>query len=264
MEDLVQTRLEGGVQTITLNQPARLNALSTEMFRALAAIVRSAERDPAVRVLVLTGSGRAFSSGADLAEFDLSGPGPNLAGLLLNEVEPLMLRLHQLEKPVLAAVNGVAAGIGLSLALACDLRYAGASARFVLAFVNIGLVPDGGSTFFLPRLVGTGKAMELALLGEAVDAAAAREIGLVNQVLPDDELGSYVQKVAARLARGPGTAQALIKRGMRQGHELSLERVLQMEAGHQTLAARTSDFVEGVRAFREKRTPHFGSDSDSV
>ncbi len=110
-----------------------------------------------------------------------------------------MLRLHQLEKPVLAAVNGVAAGIGMSLALACDLRYAAASARFVLAFVNIGLVPDGGSTFFLPRLVGSGKAMELALLGEAIDAAAAREIGLVNQVLPDDELGSYVEN---RLPRG--------------------------------------------------------------
>jgi 2-(1,2-epoxy-1,2-dihydrophenyl)acetyl-CoA isomerase len=263
MAELVQTRLDGGVQTITLNQPERLNALSAEMFRSLGAVVRAAERDPAVRVLVLTGAGRAFSSGADLTEFDLSGPGPHLAELLLGEVEPLMLRLHQLEKPVLAAINGVAAGIGLSLALACDLRYAAASARFVLAFVNIGLVPDGGSTFFLPRLVGTGKAMELALLGDAIDAPAAREIGLVNQVLPDGELGVFVEEIATRLARGPATAQALIKRGLRQGHELSLERVLQLEAGHQTLAARTPDFAEGVRAFREKRAPHFGSASSA-
>ncbi|MBV9358037.1 MAG: enoyl-CoA hydratase [Chloroflexi bacterium] len=259
MAELVQTRLEAGVQTITLDQPERLNALSAEMFRALGAVVRAAERDPAVRVLVVTGAGRGFSSGADLTEFDLSGPGPNLAELLLGEVEPLIVGLHRLEKPVLAAINGVAAGIGLSLALACDLRYAAASARLVLAFVNIGLVPDGGSTFFLPRLVGTGKAMELALLGEPIDAAAAHEIGLVNQVLPDAELSSYVEQVAARLARGPAIAQALIKRGLRQGHELSLERVLQLEAGHQTLAARTPDFAEGVRAFREKRAPRFGS-----
>jgi 2-(1,2-epoxy-1,2-dihydrophenyl)acetyl-CoA isomerase len=164
--------------------------------------------------------------------------------------------MRGLEKPIIAAVNGVAAGAGMSLALACDLRYAAESARFVVAFVRIGLVPDAGSLFFLPRLLGPGKAMELAWTGDPVSAQQALELGLVNEVVPDALAKS--QEVAARLAHGPATAIALIKRAINQSHELPLERVLELEANYQTIAARQPDFAEGITAFIEKRPANFG------
>jgi 2-(1,2-epoxy-1,2-dihydrophenyl)acetyl-CoA isomerase len=246
-----------GVQTLTLNQPRRLNALSAEVLQALNDGLRAAERDDSVRALVLTGAETAFSSGADISEFNFDGQPPDLGDLLRRRVNPVVTRLRALEKPVLAAVNGVAAGAGMSLALACDLRYAAESARFVLAFVRIGLVPDGGALYFLPRLVGPAAAMELAWTGDAVSAQDALSLGLVNKVLPDAEVVSATQELAARLARGPQRTLALIKRAINQAHELPLERVLELEASYQQLAARNPDFHEGVTAFREKRPAKF-------
>jgi 2-(1,2-epoxy-1,2-dihydrophenyl)acetyl-CoA isomerase len=258
MPDTVLVDTHEGVQTLTLNQPRRLNALSNELLQALNEALRAAERDSAVRALVLTGAETAFSSGADITEFSFDGQPPDLGGLLQRRVNPVITRLRALEKPVLAAVNGVAAGAGMSLALACDVRYAAESARFVLAFVRIGLVPDAGALYFLPRLVGPAAAMELAWTGDPVSAQDALSLGLVNKVVPDAEVLSATQQLAARLAHGPQRTIALIKRAINQAHELSLERVLDLESHSQTLAARNPDFEEGVKAFREKRHPNFG------
>lgn len=262
---LVQRDQHAGVLTLTLRQPKRLNALSTAMLAELGEALRAAQRDPAVRAVVLTGEGRAFSAGADLSEFELQEPGsggqpnPALGDLLRTLVNPIVLRLQAIEKPILAAVNGVCAGAGVSLALACDVRYAAESARFIQAFVHIGLVPDAGSTYFLPRLVGTSKALELAWTGEALSAQEALDLGVVNRVVPDAEVLSETQALAARLAAGPMTAMGLIKRGFRQAHEQPLERLLELEAAYQEIASRTDDFLEGVAAFREKRTARFGA-----
>jgi 2-(1,2-epoxy-1,2-dihydrophenyl)acetyl-CoA isomerase len=256
MSDTVLLDQHEGVLTLTLNQPNRLNALSGEMLAALLDALRTLERDPAIRCAVLTGAGRGFSSGADLTDVQSSG---GVGDMLRGRYNPVIGRLRAVEKPLLAAVNGVAAGAGMSLALACDLRYAAESARFLLAFVNIGLVPDAGSTYFLVRLVGEAKALELAWTGDPVGAQEALALGLVNKVIRDDALLGETQALAARLARGPALAQALIKRGFLRAHELPLERVLEMEAGHQALAARDPDFAEGVAAFKEKRPANFGA-----
>jgi 2-(1,2-epoxy-1,2-dihydrophenyl)acetyl-CoA isomerase len=199
-----------GVQTITLNQPARFNALSKVMSAELSAALRSAERDPAVRVIVLTGAGKAFCSGADITEFNVADEPLDPGQHLRTGLNPLTLRMRSMEKPVLAAINGVAAGAGLSLALACDLRYAAESTRLVVAFVKIGLVPDAGCLFFLPRLVGQGKALEMSWTGDPVGAAEAYAWGLVNQVLPDELVLSHTQSVAAKIACGPAATLGLI------------------------------------------------------
>jgi len=257
VSDLVLSDVHERVMTLTLNQPQRRNALSMALLDALQDQVRGAERDATIRAVVLTGAGVAFSSGADLSEFSFeSGEQPPVADLLRGRLNPIVVRLRTMDKPVLAAVNGVAAGAGMSLALACDIRYAAESARFVLAFVGIGLVPDAGTFYFLPRLIGP-KALELAWTGQPVDAKSALELGMLNEVLPDGDVLSHTQAVAAKLARGPQHALALIKRGMNQAHELPLDRVLEMEAQYQAIAASEPDFAEGVAAFREKREPRF-------
>lgn len=252
---LVET--SGGVQTITLNQPARFNALSKVMSAELAAALRTAERDASVRVIVLTGAGKAFCSGADITEFNVAGEPLDPGQHLRTGLNPLTLRMRSMEKPVLAAINGVAAGAGLSLALACDLRYAAESTRLVVAFVKIGLVPDAGCLYFLPRLVGPGKALEMSWTGDPMGAAEAHALGLVNQVLPDDQVLAHTQAVAAKLACGPAATLGLIKRAINQSHELPLERVLDLEANYQTIAARHPNFAEGVAAFKAKRPPRF-------
>jgi 2-(1,2-epoxy-1,2-dihydrophenyl)acetyl-CoA isomerase len=251
------TDVHAAVQTITLNQPAKFNALSSAMLGALDAALRAADRDSAVRTIVLTGAGKGFCSGADLTGFNIDDGPLDLGESLRKGFNPITLRLRSTEKPVLAAINGVAAGAGLSLALACDLRYAAESARLVLAFVRIGLVPDAGSMYFLPRLVGAATALEMAWTGDPMTAEEGRSAGIVNRVLPDDQVLSYTQELAQRLARGPARTLGLIKRAVNQSHELSLERVLEMEASYQTLAARHADFAEGIAAFREKRPPKF-------
>jgi 2-(1,2-epoxy-1,2-dihydrophenyl)acetyl-CoA isomerase len=250
-----------GVQTIVLNQPDKLNALTGAMWRDLAQAVRSAERDDAVRALVLTGAGSGFCSGADVSEFSADGGAFDPGEGLRSSINPLMTRLHTMEKPVLAAINGVAAGAGLSLALACDMRIAAESARMVIAFVRIGLVPDGGLFYFLPRLIGPAKTLELAWTGEPISASDAFDLGMLNRVVPDTEVLAKTQELAARLSSGPLKTLALIKRAVNQAHELPLERVLELEAAYQTIAAREPNFAEGLAAFREKRAPRFNNRS---
>jgi 2-(1,2-epoxy-1,2-dihydrophenyl)acetyl-CoA isomerase len=253
----VLTTTQDGVLTVTLNQPARFNALSGALLHELAAALRAAERDAAVRVIVLTGAGKAFCSGADITEFNIGDapldPGEHLRTIL----NPLTVRMRSTEKPILAAINGVAAGAGLSLALACDLRFAAESARLVVAFVKIGLVPDAGCLYFLPRLVGPGKALELAWTGDPVGAQEAHALGLLNGVVPDGQVLAHTQALAAKLATGPARTLGLIKRAINQSHELPLERVLELEANYQTIAARDPNFAEGVAAFKDKRPPRF-------
>jgi 2-(1,2-epoxy-1,2-dihydrophenyl)acetyl-CoA isomerase len=229
------------------------------MWQGLAAALRTAERDANVRAVVLTGAGDGFSSGADITEFGPAGGTVDPGALLRGRLNPLVLRTRALEKPVLAAINGVAAGAGLGLALACDLRIAAESARLTVAFVRIGLVPDAGCLYFLPRLLGPAKALELSWTGDVIGAQEALELGLLNRVVPDGEALNATRELAERLARGPAKALALMKRALNQTHELPLERVLELEASYQTIAARESDFSEGVTAFREKRPARFGA-----
>jgi 2-(1,2-epoxy-1,2-dihydrophenyl)acetyl-CoA isomerase len=257
MSEQVLTELQDGVHTITLNQPAKYNALSNAMLAGLTDALRTADRDASVRAVVLTGAGKGFSSGADISEFNVSNGTTDAGEHLRTRLNPLISRMRSMEKPVLAAVNGVAAGAGLSLALACDLRFAAESARFVVAFVKIGLVPDAGMLYFLPRLIGPGKTLELSWTGDPIGAHEAYELGMVNKVLPDDQVLVHTQELAARLAHGPAKTIALIKRAVNQVHELPLERVLELEASYQTVASRHANFVEGVAAFKEKRAPIF-------
>jgi 2-(1,2-epoxy-1,2-dihydrophenyl)acetyl-CoA isomerase len=246
-----------GVGTLTLNRPAALNAFTNRMLEELRSAVDMVARSPAVRVLVITGEGRGFAAGQDLKEHMASVGSTPIGDHVRSHYNPLLERLYNLPQPTIAAVNGVAAGAGMSLALACDFRIAAASARFVQAFVHVGLVPDSGSTFLLPLIVGPTRAMELALLGDVIDAPTALSYGIVTRVVPDAELMDEVGKLAARLAEGPPVALALTKRGLHRGMERGFREQLEYEAWLQQTAARTEDHAEGVQAFVEKRRPHF-------
>jgi 2-(1,2-epoxy-1,2-dihydrophenyl)acetyl-CoA isomerase len=249
------------VCTITLNRPDSLNALNETMTTELANVVRQVQNDPQVRCVVLTGAGRAFSSGQDLGDLQKKYSDPNqtlhLAEELRRRYNPIILGLRNLEKPVLAAVNGVAAGAGLSLALACDLRLASEKASFIEVFVNVGLVPDSAGTYFLPRLVGLGKAMELCFTGDKVSAAEALTLGLVNKVIPGDELMKTTSELASRLAKMPTRAIGLMKGLLYESFHSDLESQLEAEALAQETAGASVDHREGVRAFFEKRPPNF-------
>jgi 2-(1,2-epoxy-1,2-dihydrophenyl)acetyl-CoA isomerase len=252
----------GSIVTITLNRPETLNAMNEPMMAEFERLLMVVEADADVRAVVLTGAGRGFSSGGDQKR-DRSTEGQekffadDAGGTLVERLHRCVLRLQQLPKPVIGCIKGVAAGAGCNLALATDLRIAADTARFVEAFTRIGLVPDGGGTYFLPRLVGTAKAMELVLLAEIIDAQEALRIGLVNWVVPAGQLAAETQKLAERLAQGPTVAYGLAKTGLYQGLQMSLGEVLNMEAHNQRIASRTQDRLEGVAAFREKRPPHF-------
>ena len=249
-----------GVLTLTLNRPDLYNAFTPEMGRELTDALKAAGRDGVVRAVVITGAGRAFCSGQDLKLVDevLAGDGPpGLGGLIRRHYNGLILAMRRLEKPILASVNGVAAGAGMSLALACDLRIASDKASFLQAFVNIGLVPDSGSMYFLPRLVGLAKALELCLLGERVSAEEAQRIGLVSRVVPAEELAAVTGELARKLASGAGKAIGLTKRGLNRALETDLDGMLEYEALLQEVAGRTADFREGVTAFKEKRPAAF-------
>lgn len=259
--DTLTLALDGAVATITLNRPERLNAAPPAMFDELRAAL-AVLPEAGARALLITGAGRAFCSGADL-----SGAGqrrdPASAGRdgalrsLTDHYNPTLLALAQLPLPVVCAVNGPAAGIGCSLALAADFTLAGESAYFLEAFVNIGLVPDGGATWMLPRQIGKARAMQMLMLGERIGARQAQDWGLVYQTLPDAELLPAAQALAQRLAAGPTRAYALLRQGLAQALDSGYEAALAMEARHQLQAIATEDAAEGGQAFLERRPPRF-------
>ena len=250
----------GGELRITLDRPEAMNAWNTRFGLDLRDAVERAAADDAVRAVVLTGAGRAFSSGADLkAGFEPTPEGhPDVRKALTELYHPIITTVRTMPKPVLAAVNGPAVGIGLSLALAADLVLARRSAYFLLAFVNIGLVPDGGSSLFVPERVGFTRAAEMALLGERVTADRALEWGLINRVADDDAFEGEVDALAQRLAAGPTRSYAGTKRQLNAWLFSQMERQLELEAEIQQESAASGDFVEGVTAFIEKRPPAFG------
>jgi 2-(1,2-epoxy-1,2-dihydrophenyl)acetyl-CoA isomerase len=243
-----------GVATVTLNRPDSLNALNAQMRRELLAAFKGFARDETVRAVILTGAGRGFCSGADLR----GGEGErDFRRVLEQEYNPLVRAIRDLPKPVLAAVNGVAAGAGVSLALACDLVYAAEEARFIQAFVRIGLVPDSGSTRTLVRALGRHRASQLIFTGEPLSAAEAHAAGLVTAVVPGGDLLATVQDAAVKLAVAPTRAIGLAKRSINAAEDGSLDESLALEAQLQALAGRTDDHAEGVAAFTEKREPRF-------
>jgi 2-(1,2-epoxy-1,2-dihydrophenyl)acetyl-CoA isomerase len=256
MSDTVLRSIDGGVLTLTLNRPDALNAFTVEMKEALLAAIKDAARDKSVRVVILTGAGRAFSAGQDLKE--RQGPDVNDLGTELRQrYNPIILAMRRLEKPIIGAINGVAAGAGISVALACDILIASDKASFMEAFGRVGLVPDTGSSWFLPRLVGPARAAEMMFTADSVDAATAERIGLVNRVVPADTLMDETNALAARLAQAAPIALALAKRALNRALTSNLEDALEFEAQLQSIAGRSSDHKEGVAAFVEKRPPKF-------
>ncbi len=251
---------EAGVRTITFNRPDALNAIDDALTTELHDALRKTQRDRAVRCLVLTGAGRAFCAGQDLksAQEKSGGGGPmDFADELRRRYNPIIALLRSLETPVLASVNGVAAGAGWSIALACDLRVASRAARFVGAFSKIGLIPDSGMTWALPRQVGLAKALEIAWLGEPLTADQALTLGLVNVVVEPDDLAAKTRELAARLALSATRGLALTKRAMVAGLLNDVETQLEYEADLQGIAGRTRDHREGLTAFIEKRAAEF-------
>ena len=257
--ETVKWELSEGVGRITLDRPESLNAWTAELGRELKQVVTGDAADSAVRAVLITGAGRGFSSGADLKEgFDPADDGlPDLRKELHELYHPIIAGVRRLEKPVVAAVNGPAVGIGASLALACDLVLAARSAFFGLAFVNIGLMPDGGSTLFVPAAVGKARAFEMAFLGQRVPAEQALDWGLVNELLDDEELEPHAAALAGRLAKGPTRSYASSKQALNNMLYPDLDRQLDLEAELQHALARTMDFQEGVSAFVEKREAVF-------
>jgi 2-(1,2-epoxy-1,2-dihydrophenyl)acetyl-CoA isomerase len=259
--ETVNVSLAEGVATIELNRPEALNAWNRQFGEDLLAALQRVRRDEAVRAVLIEGAGRAFSSGADLKDFsggDTTPDGrPDVYKTLTKRYHPIMHAIREMPKPVVACVNGPAVGIGCSLALCCDLIVASESAYFLLAFVNIGLVPDGGSSLFVPTRVGMARASELMMLGERLPAPQALEWGLINRVFPDERLQEESSALAARLAAGPTRSYAGTKRQLNNWLYARMEEQLELEAQVQREMAGSDDFVEGALAFVQKREAHF-------
>lgn len=257
--EFIVTHVEQGVMTLTLNRPDRLNSFNDEMHRQLAACLTQAERDDAIRCLLLTGAGRGFCAGQDLNDrnVDPNGAPPDLGMSVENFYNPLVRRLARLPKPVIAAVNGVAAGAGATLALGCDIVLAARSASFVMAFSRLGLVPDCGGTWWLPRVAGRARAMGLALLGEKLSAEQAHAWGMIWQVVDDEKLSAAAQELALHLATQPTFGLGLIKQAIHAAENNTLDAQLDLERDYQRLAGRSDDYREGVSAFLAKRQPQF-------
>jgi len=253
-QETIRVEVADGVATLVLNRPDSLNALNSTMRRELLAAIKAMARDESVRAVVITGEGRGFCSGADLR----GGSGEReFRRVLTNEYNPLVRAIRDLPKPVIAAVNGVAAGAGVSLALACDIVYAAEEARFIQAFVKIGLVPDSGSTRTLVRALGRHRAAQLVFSGEPLSASEAQAVGLVNEVAPAAELADLVRQRASALAAAPTKAIAFAKRLVNGAEDATLDESMAFEAALQELAGRTEDHAEGIAAFGEKREPRF-------
>jgi 2-(1,2-epoxy-1,2-dihydrophenyl)acetyl-CoA isomerase len=255
----LRLEIEDRVATLTLDRPDALNALTVPLKEALIEAFRTIAADDAVRAVVLTGAGRAFCAGQDLRE-RLEPDASPLETEIRVRFNPLILARRRLPKPIVGAVNGIAAGAGASLAFACDIRLAAEDASFLLAFGRVGLIPDSGATWLLPRLIGSARAAELALTGEALTAEGAERLGLVAKVVPAEELVPVAQALARRLADGAPRAIALTKEALERGWDASLEAHLETEAILQGIAGATADHAEGIAAFVEKRPPRFSGE----
>ncbi len=257
-EEKVLLKQENAVAWITLNRPSVLNAFDIGMLKRLQQVLSSVERDQVVRCVVLTGAGRAFCAGADLQSLQGRGVGSKLSFSedLREGFNPIVLTIRRMEKPVIAMVNGVAAGAGMGLAFACDLRIVSESAKFVESFAKVGLVPDSAATFFMPRLLGISRAMELAFTGDGIDAREAERLGAINAVVKPDEIVSRTKELAEKLAKGP-KGIGLAKRAINKALYLDVEGALDYEAHIQEIAGSSEDHKEGVKAFLEKRPAQF-------
>jgi len=254
METMLVDRAPNGVVTLTLNRPERKNAMNTAMFNELLTVFREVDVSSTDRVLVITGAGDAFCSGADLSD---RGSDPRHSLSRLHWVADIALALHRIPKPVIAKVNGVAVGAGMNLALACDLIVASDTARFSEIFARRGLSIDFGGSWLLPRLIGMHRAKELALFADIISAKEAAELGLVNRVLPSGELDAFVNDWANRLAAGPPIALALTKRLITNSFNVTMDEALEAEGMAQSVNTATEDTAEAIRAFLEKREPKF-------
>lgn len=257
--DTVLTSLEGGVLTITLNRPDKLNSFNDEMHLALRAAFEKARDDDAVRAVLLTGAGRAFCAGQDLGDRDprKGGGAPDLGHTLDTFYNPTVRLMRSLDKPIVCAVNGVAAGAGANIAFACDMVFAAKSARFIQAFCKLGLVPDAGGSWQLARLIGEARAKALALTGEPVFAEQAEAWGMIWKAVDDETLIETAQSQAAKFAVGPTKGYGLTKRAIQKAATQTLDQQLDLERDMQREAGYSADYAEGVTAFLEKRTPEF-------
>jgi 2-(1,2-epoxy-1,2-dihydrophenyl)acetyl-CoA isomerase len=255
--ETVELYRTGAAAKIVLNRPERMNAWSNALSRDLLAVLRDLAVDDEVRAVMLTGAGRAFCSGADLKEGATSGGGLDTDGVLIGWYHPIVTAIREMPKPVVSAVNGPAAGAGLSLALSADLVVAKQSAYFLLAFVNIGLVPDAGSSLFVPSRVGFARAAEMAMLGEPVPAPKAADIGLINASWPDEEFEQNAEALLLRLSNGPTRSYAGTKRELNHWVYSRMAEHLALEASIQGELAKSKDFAEGITAFMEKRPTQF-------
>lgn len=255
--ETILVKMDQGVMTVRLNRPDSLNAFNDQMISETTQAFKGAARNREVRSVVITGEGRAFSSGQDLKDITERGDNFSLRQHLQNGYNKLILSMVNLEKPVVAAVNGVAAGAGCSVALAADIRIASDKASFIQVFSRVGLIPDSGSTWILTRLIGYSRAYEMAITSDRINAERALRWGLVNEVAPADQLLEITNGWAQTLASGPTLAYGLTKRAMNKGLSMSLTDSLEYEAKLQELASRSDDYQEGVQAFLEKREPQF-------
>ena len=245
-----------GVCTITLNRPSVYNSFNQTMAFQLQATLDACSKDDSVRVIVITGEGKAFSAGQDLGEAT-DNEGPTLTSIVRDHYNPIILKIREIEKPVIAAVNGVAAGAGANIALACDITFAKKSASFIQAFSKIGLIPDSGGTFFLPRLIGMQKALALMMTGDKVSAEEAEKLNMIYKVIDDEDFSAEITGFSEQLAMMPTRGLGLTKKAVNLGLFNSLEDQLELEEKLQTQAGETDDFAEGVNAFLQKRTPQF-------
>lgn len=256
MYDYIKYEKANGVATLTLNRPEVYNALNDEITFEIQAALKEAKRDQEVRVLVLTGEGKAFCSGQDL-KASAAQPDRSFSNSLHKRYNPIVRAITEMPKPVICRLNGVAAGAGCSFALACDLIVAGESAKLIEVFVNIGLVLDSGSSYFLPRLVGSAKAFELATMGTRVSASEAEKMGLISKCVPDDELDQAVKSYTDYYASAPTKAIGIIKKMLNKSQGSTLNEMLDYEAYCQDIAGATHDYKEGTTAFLEKRKAAF-------
>ncbi|PTM07885.1 MAG: 2-(1,2-epoxy-1,2-dihydrophenyl)acetyl-CoA isomerase [Bacteroidetes bacterium] len=250
-------KIDNKIAFIKLNRPEVFNSFNREMALSLQNTLDACEKNDGVRAIVLTGSGKAFCAGQDLKEVTSPELNPGFKKILEEHYNPIILRIRNIEKPIIAAVNGVAAGAGANIALACDIVIANENANFIQAFSLIGLIPDSAGTFFLPRLIGFQKASALAMLGNKVNAEEAERLGMIYKYVPSEEFDETIQRIALKLANMPTKALGLIKKTFNQSLTNTLEEQLALESKHQIEAAGTEDYAEGVAAFIEKRKPNF-------